>query len=608
MPQFRGRKPRAASIPLDEIPRRALEIHAMRPDLRQTFDLADAAGREDLYWWYYLYGFREMLLPFEAADDLKGPVNSPVEHLAKRTPIPVTWLMREFWRRGAVATSIGDAEPPVGWRRWLPSRRTNTAEPISAADQWRLLSWYFLVGLDEHNLQGLLTEKQADQLLAGRRRLGPLILRFAHHLARDLHDQYPTAASAAWRDWCADAGQRRFPGLAHPLLRERLFGSAATERKQPRASRGDPGGVNLVGHAGARSGVGEDVRMAARALEEAGIPFVVRNVDPSSGAAPEEHGLDALMAHHSPNPVNIFCMAGMETVTAIAADRKLLEGKVNIGFWPWELPEWPRLWSHAPELMDEIWASTSFAADSYRRSTHVPVRQVPMAVEVNETAGCGRSDFNLPPDAFLFGYSFDGHSSFSRKNPKAVIEAFRLAFPGGDEPVGLVLKGLRVADHPAWRELEALAGADERISLISRSMSRGILLDLYRSLDCFVSLHRSEGFGRNIAECMLLGMPVIATDYSGNLDFTRPGTAALVPSEMVPVREGEYPFGQGQVWADPSTSHAADHMRRMLVDERWRNELAHSGQDFIRQHHSPKVVGAIFAGELKRIREQYLKG
>jgi glycosyltransferase involved in cell wall biosynthesis len=297
----------------------------------------------------------------------------------------------------------------------------------------------------------------------------------------------------------------------------------------------------------------------------------------------------------------MFCMAGMETVTMLSKHRDLLARKINIGFWPWELSQWPQLWSHGTRLMDELWASTSFTASAYRRSISIPVRQVPMAVDVNATESLTRSDFGLPSDRFLFGYSFDGHSSFGRKNPEGAVKAFRIAFPNGDEPVGLILKGLRVSDHPAWRQLQSLAVHDKRISLISESMSRGRLLDLYRAIDCFVSLHRSEGFGRNIAECMLLGKPVITTRYSGNVDFTNDSTSAMVDASLKPIAAGEYPFGAGQSWADPDIEQAADHMRRIWSDESWRRKISGSGREFIELHHSPGAVGERFRQELHRV-------
>lgn len=585
------------AISVTDLPQRLIEIHRMRPDLRQAFDLSTARGRAGVYWWYYVHGFSEMWLDFDSSEDLKGPVNEAVPYLPNRGPIPVTWLMRELWRSSAQGG--GASRKP--WSTAVGRIYPRVREPISHDQQWRLLSWYFSRGLTEHNLEGLVTQEQASALLngTGKEQSVPLILSMVHASATDLHDRYPNAADEKWLRWCASKGQERFPILAHPLLRKRLFGE--TDLRRTKVSADTPFGVNLIGHAGTRSGVGEDLRMAALSLEAANIPFVVRKVEPSTGVGSEEAEVDAHLADHSPFNINMFCMAGMETVTTLSKRRDLLARKFNIGFWPWELSQWPQLWSHGPKLMDEIWASTSFTASAYRSSITIPVRQVPMAVDVNATEKLGRSDFGLPPDRFLFAYSFDGHSSFARKNPEGAVKAFRMAFPDGDESVGLILKGLRVSEHPAWRQLESLAMQDNRISLISESMSRGRLLDLYRSIDCFVSLHRSEGFGRNIAECMLLGKPVITTRYSGNLDFTIDSTAAMVDASLKNIADGEYPFGAGQCWADPDLEQAADHMRRIVSDESWRRTISRSGREFIKLHHSPSAVGKRFREELDRV-------
>ncbi|ULU25212.1 glycosyltransferase [Dyella terrae] len=84
--------------------------------------------------------------------------------------------------------------------------------------------------------------------------------------------------------------------------------------------------------------------------------------------------------------------------------------------------------------------------------------------------------------------------------------------------------------------------------------------NLVRCCDAFVSLHRSEGFGRGLAEAMYLGKPVVATAYSGNMDFMDSDTAHLVGYDLVPLKAGDYPHGEGQKWADAHVDEAAAHM------------------------------------------------
>ena len=173
-----------------------------------------------------------------------------------------------------------------------------------------------------------------------------------------------------------------------------------------------------------------------------------------------------------------------------------------------------------------------------------------------------RSHFALPEDRFLFYFGFDFRSFVARKNPEAAIAAFQAAFPPGDDGVGLVIKTLGGADKPdALAALNARVATDPRIVLRDQEYAGAEHATLVQRCDCYVSLHRSEGFGRGPAEAMLLGKPVIATAYSGNMDFMTAENSLLVDYRLMPVRPGEYPGWEGQEWADPDIEQAARHMQ-----------------------------------------------
>jgi hypothetical protein len=406
---------------------------------------------------------------------------------------------------------------------------------------------------------------------------------FQHGLQELRLDRFLTEDQRAW--W-----SRVQPNQAPPVAKPRKH----------RAPAKLPFGVNLIGYAKGQLGIGEDVRMAALALQAAGVPFSIYNVEPGSEVC---QGDDSALTHIStdrPYAVNLFCTTGIEMARLAAIEgSRLFDGRRSIGHWPWELPEWPRDWHHAYGLVDELWAASRFAYEAYARSCPKPVRHMPMAVSVDPSAGLTRRDFRLPEPRFLFAFSFDGLSSLARKNPWACVQAFRAAFPRGDEPVGLVVKAMRAPDEdPLWQALLAESQADRRIVILNGTLRRAELLDLYRACDCFVSLHRSEGFGRGLAEAMLLGKPVIATGYSGNLDFTVPGSAALVDYRLRPVVKDEYPFAEGLMWAEPDTDHAAWWMRRLAMDASGRARLATQGQQLARATYSPAIVGAHYAAVL----------
>ncbi|MBZ9647040.1 glycosyltransferase [Sphingobium sp. 3R8] len=565
-------RPMAALMRRKRLPRRAalvprlLMIWRQRPDLQASFDLDRTAGREGLFIWYLFHAYRELGLRGDADSLAMAPLlNTPIARLPQHTYLPVTWLMWEMRKRSDIA---------------FPPRKTPEG-------QAQLLAWYFTKGLTDFYLDEFLTQQQADALLSKREETGNASR--LHHLIWEndpqLRAAYGSAEDPAFLLWCRTSGARDYPILAHKWID---IGIPPRNRVMPR-----PWGVNLIGHALSRSGLSEDIRMAALSLTSADIPFSIYNVAPGAHMEEDDSQLRDAYSKELPYSVNLFCMTGMTTVTSVINDRALGDGSRRyIGMWPWELEEWPPFWSHAYQTVDEIWATSHYSYAAYARSSPIPVRHVPMAVSVSDGEGKTRTDFGLPNDRFLFLHAFDGLSSFARKNPLGCIQAFQHAFPNADAKVGLVLKGLRVANDAAWAEIERIAAADQRIYLITASLSRPSLLDLYRAADAFISLHRSEGFGRNIAEMMMLKKPVIVSAHSGNMDFTNFDNAALVPVGLRSLKDGDYPFGRGQRWAEPDLRRAAQSMVRMVEDADWRETLGRTAHSHITAHYSPHIVGA----------------
>lgn len=556
------------------LPERALFIWGERSDLQEAFDLHKTSGREGLAWWYLRHAFSELGLKFDpAGDGGLFTVAQPIRHLTQHSFLPITWLMRGLLDRANLGSSAAISE---------------------ASGQEKLLCWFFSVGLAEANLLAFLTEHQADVLKKGsvENPTVPRILACLWSAVASLRERFPDPNDRAFLSWCSTDGAREFPILAHPLI-------GIAPQPSRRSHRAKPFGVNLFGHVHGRSGLGEDARMAARVLSDAKIPFVVLNVSPGPGMPDEEVGT---FSSELPYAINLFAMTAAATAGAVA---KMGHAKIgdhyNIGFWPWELPELPEFWHHSYEAMDEIWASSNFTYSAFIRSSPKPVKHMPFAVLAEETKGLTRLDFGLPPDTFLFGFAFDGLSGFARKAPSFVIEAFKAAFPKEDRSVGLVIKGMRVFSDPKWREIQATVDQDDRIYLITESLPRGSLLDLWRSIDCFVSLHRSEGFGRNIAETMLLEKPVIVTAHSGNMDFTNHCTAALVLCDLKSVRSGEYPYGTGQLWAEPRIASASKKMRKIASDSELRDKLAAEATRMIITKYSSEVVGLKWKTAFRKI-------
>lgn len=558
-------------------------IWLTRPDLQALFSDEHDEG---FHQWLLLHGRHEYAGIAEVLPFVPLPILNEPDPSAQRQASPyLTRFMRTLWHTRPDLQETFDLSGGYG--------------------QTAFIRWYFLFGVHEHALHDYITNAQLKWLLSPAHSTPyvPNILMLVWQQDPYLQQQFDGPTSPGFLHWAKEQGQRQYPVLkALTTLAERPhIHGASTNTTDDAPQR--PFGVNLIGYANGQFGIGEDVRMAALACEAASIPFTIYNVMPGQEVDLASSEADKHVSDDLPYAINIFCTTGIETARLAAVEgSKLFKGHYCIGYWPWELPEWPKAWHIAYEWVDEIWASSRFAYQAYAASSPKPVRHMPMAVHVGESAQRTRRDFGLPETDTLFVFSFDCLSSVQRKNPQACVEAFQLAFPEGSEPVGLVVKAMRAeADNPLWQQLQAQAARDPRIHIISETLSRGDVLDLYRVCDAFISLHRSEGFGRGIAEAMQLGKPVITTGYSGNLDFTTPATAALVDHQPKLLGDADYPFGQGQSWAEPNVEHAAWWMRRLIAQPDVANALAQQGQTLTQAAYSPESVGRYYSAVLNTL-------
>lgn len=315
-------------------------------------------------------------------------------------------------------------------------------------------------------------------------------------------------------------------------------------------------GVNVIGYAYGQLGIGEDARMTARALQKLGIPFCMVNFAPGASIPQNDYSMHQYVVEEGPYSINLFCMTATETARYFCFQGgKQFYGRHNIAYWPWELNKWPTRWLPVNELIDEVWVATQHIHNALAPVCSKPVTVVPLHVELGPISPLGRADFGLPEQAKLFCFSFDLHSSVHRKNPHDCIRAFLNSFPAGrkqysKQKVGLVIKTHRPEKHhPDWEALKSLAAQDDRIYIVENTLSRPDLLALYRCCDAFLSLHRAEGFGRGIAEAIMLGLEVITTNYSGNTDFCKPPQCTLVDYSLIPVKPHEYIEAEGMHWA-----------------------------------------------------------
>jgi glycosyltransferase involved in cell wall biosynthesis len=368
------------------------------------------------------------------------------------------------------------------------------------------------------------------------------------------------------------------------------------------------GGVNLVGFVRGQSGLGEDVRMGSAALEAVSIPHVLFDA-PIASAIPQ--GDDSL-AHRLVNQltydITVYCMSAFDTATLyLTCGPGFFGGQYRIGYWPWELANFPNLWREAYGLVDEIWTGSAFTTNAYRRSSRIPVHTLPTPVIVPPLKPMPRHRLRLLNEqAFVFLYQFDVNSYLARKNPISLVRGFHRAFRPNDKSVALLLRvNGDPSSHPRWQEVAREVSSDPRITVLVGTLDRKEALRIVAASDCLVSPHRAEGFGRNIAEAILLGLPVLATAYSGCMDFLQPSEG--IPFVFTPVKAGDYPFGERQRWAEPAVDELANKMRII----RRAGELDPSGerQRLLRRRselasmYSPVNTGRNFARRLSQIKE-----
>src|ERR1700686_3063005 len=352
-----------------------------------------------------------------------------------------------------------------------------------------------------------------------------------------------------------------------------------------------PWGGNVSGFLQSELGIGESARGLKAGLDAAAFPLlpVHGHWRPSSR---QDHAYAMFDTDAAAFPINIVCVnADVLPQWAAQTGEGFFAGRYTIGFWWWEVLAFPPEWLPAFDLVDEIWVATQHVADAIMPVSSVPVTKVTMPICAPPVTPRSRRELGLP-EGFLFLFLFDHHSVFERKNPLASVAAFKRAFPPG-AGVSLVIKSINHEYHAQEHERLLLAAAEHPdVHVLDRYVSASEKDSMIASADCYVSLHRSEGFGLTPAEAMCMGKPVIATRYGGNLEFMNDRNSWLVDYELVPIGPGQEPYPAAGEWAEPDIEKAAVFMREIANDLARARERAARGAREMSSTFSPQAAGA----------------
>ncbi len=433
----------------------------------------------------------------------------------------------------------------------------------------------------------------------------------------DLQAAFPDVAGAdhaGFLAWAAQTGVVEEPALGvltapRPALPAAPAPATATPvpvlpANVVRAARGPGWGVNVVGYFRSELGTGEAARQMVSALDEAGVPLL-----PIHGATIPPNRQGHAFTHLAPGdawfPVNVICMnADALGEFAAQAGPGFFANRYSVGMWFWEVEKFPATSRAAFDHVDELWLPTEHIISAVGPGSPVPITKITLPVEMGPVMPASRSELDMP-EGFMFLFSFDHHSVFERKNPLAVVEAYKQAF-AADEGAVLVIKSINGDRAPDehQRLVDAAAGRPD-VHIVDGYLEPSRKNMLVDSCDCYVSLHRAEGFGLTMAEAMYLGKPVIATAYSGNLDFMTAVNSYLVDYSPVAIGEGAAPYPAEAQWAEPDVAHAARLMREVFDDRASSAQVGARAAEDIRRTHSAKAAAEVITERLELLRETH---
>ena len=337
-------------------------------------------------------------------------------------------------------------------------------------------------------------------------------------------------------------------------------------------------GFNVFGYVSARVGLGVTARNVILSLINRNFPVCVFDIDVGLGRSKQECCFESITVQsltELPHTINLFIL-DMQGLWRFLSEHQdaIDQSRLNVALVLWELPVLPRHWKAALECFDVLLAPSQFIQNIFNAAlSYVPTIYTEHPLFLPEGILGSRKRFSLPEDKLIFVTSFDPYSDSERKNPFAAVEAFK-DVAKDEARAHLVIKvndATGAGQHPVIADLNAYCLGHSAIQILTEKFSYMDILNLYASSDAFVSLHRAEGVGLGLMECMALGKPVIATAWSGNMSFMDQANSCLVGYHLVATNGSINIYkkkflGRETKWANPHVDEAAIWMKRLVAD------------------------------------------
>ena len=410
---------------------------------------------------------------------------------------------------------------------------------------------------------------------------------------------------AEWLEVSA-AREETIPESVRPAELKPPAEARARRRAIPSGSLAGPSdtwGVNVVGFMRSDFGIAHAGRLAIEALDTGRVPLIPIHDLSLARFKTERSSFATLGTGAAGFPISLLVMNG-DHINRFRGEvpPSFFEERYTIAMWFWETDRIPPDWQSSLEVLDELWVASDFVGETVSRDTPLPVTKVGLPVSAPSVAPADRADWGVAEDDFLFLYLFDFGSVGVRKNPIGVVEAFKRAFPPGSGAKLLLKSSYSVYAENEFTELKLAAADHPDVVIDEGRVATDRKNAILAACDCYVSLHRSEGFGLSQAEAMYLGKPLISTAYGGVLEFASADNSYLVDYEPVEVGHGHSPYGASDHWAEPNVEQAAELMRHVFENRDEALDRAAQAAAEIRSEHSPEAVAGRMDERLTQVR------